>query len=86
MVGVLGVDCAAGVGCAVGRIYTGSGEGASGSGLLVAWEVDFWGSYISSFPQPSSVSIGEVSSFCCLHCSSIVVSIRHSSSRFTSSW
>ena len=39
--------------------------GASGSGLFVAWEVDFWGSSISSSPLPSSVSIGEVISFCC---------------------
>ena len=77
---------ASGVGYAAGRIYTGSGEGASGSGLLVAWAVDFWGSSISSFPLPSSVSIGEVSCFCCLHYSSTVVSIRHSSSGFTSSW
>ena len=30
-----------GVGCAVGRIYTGFGEGASSSGLFVAWAVDF---------------------------------------------
>ena len=57
--GVLGVDCAAGV----GRVYTWSVEGATGSGLLVAWAVGFWGSSISSFPLPSSVSIGEVSSF-----------------------
>ena len=32
-VGVSGVECAAGE----GRIYTKSGEGAVGSGLLVAW-------------------------------------------------
>ena len=34
---------ASGVGCATGRIYTGfgSGEGTSGSGLFVAWVVDF---------------------------------------------
>ena len=73
-------------GCAAGKVYTRSGEGASGSGLFVAWAVDFWGSSISYFLLPSSVSIGEVSSFCCLHCSSTVVSIRHSSSGFTSSW
>ena len=60
--------------------------GASGSDLFVAWAVDFWGSSISPFPLPSSVIIGEVSSFCCLHCSSTVVSIKHSSSGFTSSW
>ena len=76
------MDCVAGE----GKIYTKSGEGASGSGLLVAWAVDFWGSSFSSFPLPSSVSIGEVSSFFCLHCSSTVVSIYHSSSGFTSSW
>ena len=80
MVGTLGFECAVGV------VYTRSGEGASGSGLFVAWAVDFWGFSIYSFPPPSSVSIGEVSSFCCLHCSSTVVSIRHSSSGFTSSW
>ena len=54
---------ASGVGCAAGRVYTRSGEGASGSGLFMAWTVDFWGFSISSFPLPSSVSIGEVSSF-----------------------
>ena len=54
---------ASGVGCAVGRVYTRAGEGASGSGLFMAWAVDFWGFSISSFPLPSSVSIGEVSSF-----------------------
>ena len=32
-VGVLGVDCAAGE----GRIYTGSGEDAAGSGLFLGW-------------------------------------------------
>ena len=76
-----------GVGCAVGRIYTrfGSREGTSGSGLFVAWAVDFWGSSISSFPLPSSVNIGEVSSFCFLYCSSTVVSIRHSFFGFSSS-
>ena len=57
--GVLGVDCAVGV----GRVYTWLVEGAASSGLLVAWAVGFWGSSISSFPLPSSVSIGEVSSF-----------------------
>ena len=58
---------ASGVGCAASRIYTRLGEGASGNGLFVAWALDFWGSSISSFLLPSSVSIGEVSSFCCLH-------------------
>ena len=58
-IGVLGVDCVAGI----GKIYTWSVEGVAGSGLLVAWVVGFWGSSISSFPLPSSVSIGEVSSF-----------------------
>ena len=52
-----------GKGCAVGRVYTRSGEGVFASGLFVAWAMDFWGSSISSFPLPSSVSIGEVSSF-----------------------
>ena len=57
------MDCAAGE----GRIYTWLGEGAAGSGLLVAWVVvlgfnfvgsglrlGFWGS--SSFPLLSSVN------------------------------
>ena len=41
VVGALGVDCAAGVGCGAGegRIYTWSMEGATGSGHLVAWAV-----------------------------------------------
>ena len=52
-----------GVGCATGRVYTRSREGASCSGLFMAWAKDFWSFYISSFPLPSSVSIGEVSSF-----------------------
>ena len=30
-----------GKGCAAGRVYTRSGEGASGNGLFVAWAVDF---------------------------------------------
>ena len=47
----------------IGRIYTWSVEGAAGSELLVAWAVGFWGSSISSFPLPLSVSIEEVSSF-----------------------
>ena len=76
------MDCAAGE----GRVYTWSVKGAVGNGMLVALTVGFWGSSISSFPLPSSVSIGEVYSFCCLHCSSTMVSIRHSSSEFTSSW
>ena len=57
--GVLDVDCAT----SVGSVYTWSVEGAAGSGLLVAWAVGFWGSSIYSFPLPSSISIGEVSSF-----------------------
>ena len=32
---------ASGVNCAAGMIYTRSREGASGSGLFVAWAVDF---------------------------------------------
>ena len=57
------MDCAA----SEGRIYTWSGEGAAGSGLLVAWAVvlgfnfvgnglrlGFWGS--SSFPLLSLVN------------------------------
>ena len=92
-VGVSGVECAAGV----GRMCIGSGEGAAGSGLLVAWAValgfnfvgnglriSFWGSSTVSFPLPSLVNNGEIASFYCLQCSSIVVSIRHSSSGFSS--
>ena len=87
-VGVLGVECAA----SVGRMCIRPGEGAAGSGLLVAWAVTlgfnfvgsgliiiFWGSSIASFPQPFSVINGEIASFCYLHCCSTVVSIRHSS-------
>ena len=51
------------IGCAAGRVYTWSGESASGSGLFMAWAVDFWVFSIFSFPLPSSVSIREVSSF-----------------------
>ena len=69
--GASGIDCAA----SVGRIYTGSVEGAAGNGLLVAWAVglgsnfvgsglriSFCGSSIASFPPPSSVSKGRISS------------------------
>ena len=68
------MDCVAGE----GRIYTGLGEGAASSGLLVAWAVvlgfnfvgsglriGFWGSSTTSFPLPSSVSNGEIASFFC---------------------
>ena len=95
ILGVLGVECAAGV----GKMCTGSGEGATGSVLFGAWvvalgfnfvgsglRIGFWGSSTTSFPLPSSVSNGEIASFCCLQCSSTMVSIRHSSSRFSSSW
>ena len=34
------MNCAAGVNCVVGRVYTGSRDG---SGLLVAWVVGFMG-------------------------------------------
>ena len=94
-VGVLGVECAVGV----GRMCTRLGEGAVGSGLLVAWAValgfnfvgnglriSFLASSTTSFPLPSSVSNGDIASFCCLQCSSIVVSIRYSFSGFSSSW
>ena len=81
-VGVSGVECAAGV----GKTCIRSGEGAAGSeprgsGLRIS----FWGSSTTSFPLPSSVSNGEIASFCCLQCSSTMVSIRHSSSKFCSS-
>ena len=93
--GASGIDYVVGV----GRIYTGSVEGVVGNGLLVAsavalefnfvgsgLRIGFWGSSTTSFPLPSSVSNGEIASFCCLQCSSIVVSIRHSSSGFSSFW
>ena len=61
MVSVLGVDCAAGV----GQMYTGSLEGATGSGLLVGneFKTSSWGSSTISFPLPSSVIKGRISSF-----------------------
>ena len=71
-VGVSGVECAAGV----GRMCTGSGEGAACNGLLVAWAVAlgfnfvgnglricFWVSSTASFPLPSSVNRGRIYSF-----------------------
>ena len=74
-VSVSGVECAAGV----GKMCTGSGEGAVGNEMLVAWAValgfnfvgsglriSFWGSSTASFPLPSSVSNGEIASFYCL--------------------
>ena len=74
-VGVSCVECAAGV----GRMCTGSREGAAGSGLLLAWAVvlgsnfvgsvlriRFWGSSTASFPLPSSVNNGEIASSYCL--------------------
>ena len=55
---------------------TGSGEGAAGNGLLVAWvvalgfnfmgnglRISFWNSSTTSFPLPSLVSNGEIASF-----------------------
>ena len=72
MVGASLVGCGAGG----GRIYTWSVEGATGSGHLVSWavavgfnsmgngfETSSLGSSTASFPLPSSVNIGEVSSF-----------------------
>ena len=86
-----------GCGASEGRIYTWSVEGATGSGLLVAWAVAvgfnyvgngfktcFLGSSTASFPLPSSVSNGEIASSCILYCSSTVVSIRHPFFRFSS--
>ena len=56
------MNCAAGVNCASGerRVCTGSGEG---SGLLVARVVGFWASSLTSFPLPSSLYKGRISSF-----------------------
>ena len=71
MVGVLGVDCVAGV----GKMYTWSVEGATGSGQLVAWAVALgfnlgigrmigsWVPSTVSYPLLSSVNNGEVASF-----------------------
>ena len=43
-VGVSGVECAAGE----GRIYSRSGEGAAGSGLLLAWVVVLGFNFVGS--------------------------------------
>ena len=37
MVGALGSECAAGVNCVVGRVYTGFWEEIAGSGLSLGW-------------------------------------------------
>ena len=37
--------------------------------------IGFWGSPTTSFPLPSSVSNGEIASFCCLQCSLIRATI-----------
>ena len=55
-VGVSGVESAVGE----GKMCTGSGHGG---GLLVAWAVGFWGSSPASFPLPSSLIKGRISSF-----------------------
>ena len=66
MAGSDGLDLAlvagavAGVGFAIGRVYTGSRDG---SGLLVAWVVGFWGSSPASFPLLSSLNKGRICSF-----------------------
>ena len=59
--GVSGVGYASGV----GKMYTWSVEGATGSGLLVGnrFKTSSWGSYTVSFPLPSSVIKGRISSF-----------------------
>ena len=70
-IGASGIECTAGI----GRMCIGSGEGATGSGLLVAWAValrlifmgnglriSFWGSSTASFQLPSSVINGEIAS------------------------
>ena len=44
--GVAFIVGALGIGCSAGRVYTWSGESAYGSGLFMAWTVDFWGFYI----------------------------------------
>ena len=55
----LGAGAAAGVGFAIGRVYTRSKDG---SGLLVAWVVGFWGSSPASFPLLSSLNKGRICS------------------------
>ena len=98
MVGVLGAGAAGfEFAAGVGRIYTWSVEGATGSGLwwLGQWQwgsismgndlrTCFLGSPTAFFPLPSSVSNGEIASSCILYCSSTLVSIRHSFSGFSS--
>ena len=61
VVGTSEVECAAGV----GKMSTLSVEGATGSGLLVGnrFKTSSWGSSIVSFPLPSSVIKGRISSF-----------------------
>ena len=72
LVGASGVGCAA----CVGKMYTWSVEGATGSGLLVAWavavgfnyvengfETSSWGSSTISSPLPSLVIKGRISSW-----------------------
>ena len=71
VVGASCVECAA----SLGRLFTWSGEGADGSGLLVAWAValgfnvfgsglriSFWVSSTVSFLLPSLVNKGRISS------------------------
>ena len=45
-----------------GYMYTGSAEGATGSGLFWGWSVDFLGSSPGSFPLLSSLNKGRISS------------------------
>ena len=72
LVGALGFEFVAGV----GSMYTGSVEGATGSGILVAWAVavgfnsvgngfktSSWGSSTIYFPLPSLIIKGRISSF-----------------------
>ena len=79
--GVVYGDGVSGVGYAssVGKMYTWSVEGATGSGLLVenGLRTCFLGSSTASFSLPSSVSN--------VQCSSTVVSLRYTSSGFSSS-
>ena len=70
-IGASGIECTTGI----GRMCIGSGEGAIGSGLLVAWvvalgfnfmgnglRISFWGSSIASFQLPSLVINEEIAS------------------------
>ena len=45
-VGASGVNCVAGVNCAAGRVYIGSGEDAAGSGHSLGWAMALGSKFI----------------------------------------